>query len=177
MARRASEIDPKNVPAWQFQVSIQSQMNQPDSALATAQKAIAAGVPKDTLSGTLLAIAAPALKKAQESKSRDDFEAALKAFQTVDQIASSPQSAFYMGVAAYSIAGDALQNVQKIYKNAKEKATTCAEIKVAEDNLAIAQEALPRGGKADPQTAGQLLQSLPQYSDFAAQVKKVLNCK
>ncbi|HXT18279.1 MAG TPA: hypothetical protein VN706_21790 [Gemmatimonadaceae bacterium] len=177
MARRATEIDPKNTGAWQFIISIQSQMSQPDSALASAQKAIAAGVPKDTLGASLLAIAAPALKKAQETKTRADFQAALQAFQTVDQIAPSPQSSFYIGVAAYSIAGDALQNVQKIYKNTKEKATTCSEIKVAEDNLAIAQEALPKGGRADPQTAGQLLQSLPQYSEFATQVKNALHCK
>jgi len=73
-ARRATEIDPKNATTWQFVMGIQSQMNQPDSVLASAQKAIAAGVPKDSLAASLLGVAAPALKKAQETKAREDWD-------------------------------------------------------------------------------------------------------
>ncbi|HEX4683012.1 MAG TPA: hypothetical protein VH277_09900, partial [Gemmatimonadaceae bacterium] len=179
MARRASEIDPKNVPAWQFQLTIQNQMNQPDSALATAQKAIAAGVPKDTLGASLLGVAGPALKKAQESKTREDWQAALSAAQAVDQIAPSQKSAYYVGVSAFSVAADALQSLQKYQKatSKADKAKGCEELKVVEDNFAIAQAAMPRGGREDPQTAGTILQNITQYSEYLPQFKKAWACK
>ena len=46
-ARRAAQIDPKSASPWLFILAIQNQLNQPDSMLASAQAAIAAGVSKD----------------------------------------------------------------------------------------------------------------------------------
>ncbi|HSQ32654.1 MAG TPA: hypothetical protein VLN49_22515 [Gemmatimonadaceae bacterium] len=178
-ARRASEADPKDLRGWQFAIAVQTQMNQTDSAVATAQKAIAAGISKDTIGASLLSTAVPALKKAQESKAREDWEAALKASQTVDAIAPSTQSKFLVGVAAFQIAADAIQNVNKLYKSTKkdDKAQACAEIKVAEDNFAITQVAMPAGGKFDPATAGQVLQQTTQLSGYVPQFKTALKCK
>jgi tetratricopeptide (TPR) repeat protein len=176
-ARHAAEIDPKNTNAWLIAIAVQNQMSQGDSAVATAQKAIAAGVSKDTIGASLLATAGPALKKAQETKAREDWEAALKAAQTVDAIAPSPQSKFYVGVSAFSVGVDALTNVQKLYKNPKEKAQACAEVKVAEDNFATAQVAMPAGGKVDPGTAGQIMQGIAQYGQYIPQFKSALKCK
>ena len=176
-ARRAQDVDPKNSAPWLIAIAVQNQMNQGDSAIATAQKAIAAGISKDTIGGSLLATAGPALKKAQETKAREDWEAALKAAQTVDAIAPSPQSKFYVGVSAFSIGADALTNVQKMYKDPKQRAAACAEIKVAEDNFATAQVAMPAGGKVDPGTAGQIMQGINQYGQYIPQFKTALKCK
>ncbi len=179
-ARRASEIDPKNPSAWQFIMAVQSQMNQPDSMLASAQKAIASGVPKDSLGSSLLAVAAPALKKAQDSKLRADWEEALKAAQTVDAVVPSPQTKFYVGVAAFSIGNDAVTNVQKLIKGTPskdDKAKACAEVKVAEDNFATAQINMPAGGAYDKATAGQIMGALGQYTEFVSSVKAALKCK
>ena len=63
-ARRATEIDPKNGNAWLFAVVTANDLNMPDSAVAFAQQAIAAGADKDALGQALLAVVNPAVKKA-----------------------------------------------------------------------------------------------------------------
>jgi tetratricopeptide (TPR) repeat protein len=177
-ARKALEIDPKSTNAVLFTMYAYNDMKQPDSAAAVAKRAIAAGASKDTIAQVLLANAAPAIQKAQASKARADWEAALAASQAVDDIAPSPQSKFYIGVSAFSIAIDALQNVQKLSKGSKaEKAQACGEVKVVEDNFAIAQVAMPAGGKVDPPTAAQILQGITQYAEYIPQFKKALACK
>src|SRR5262249_20814695 len=113
-SRRAIDVDPKNTTAALFAMTAANNMNQPDTAMAIAQKAIAGGASKDSLGQVLLANAIPAFQKAQASKERADWEAALKAAQTVDGVAPSPQSKFFIGVSAFSIAADALTNAQKV---------------------------------------------------------------
>ncbi len=178
-ARRAQALDPRSAAAWQIAVAVQNQLNQPDSAIATARQAIAAGVPKDTIGASLLAIAGPALAKAQASKTRADWQAALEASETVDAVAPSPQSAFYVGVSAFQIATDVLQDVQRLVKGSPKKAEqqrACVGAKEAEDLLAKTSIAMPKGGVVDKATAGQVLAAVPQLSDFAGSVKKAY-CK
>jgi len=177
-ARRASEIDPKSPSPWLFILAIQNQLNQPDSMLASAQKAIAAGVPKDSLGASLLAVAGPALKKAQDSKLREDWEAALKASQTVDAIVPSPQSKFYIGVAAFSIGADAVAKIQTLAKGKKDdQAKACLEVKAAEDAFATSLIAMPAGAAYDKATAGTIMGGVGQYSEYVTQVKTALKCK
>jgi tetratricopeptide (TPR) repeat protein len=177
-ARRAQEADPKSAPAWLIAISAFNQMNMSDSALATAQKAIAAGVAKDEIGAQLLGAAGPALKKAQETKARADWEAALKASETVDAIAPSAQSAFYVGVSAFQIVTDMMGDIQKNAKSAKkaDQAQACTDAKLAEDYLAKTSIAMPRGGSVDKNTAGQILGAVGQYSEFIGSVKKAF-CK
>ena len=177
-AQKANQIDPKAPGPWQFILAAQSQMNQPDSMLATAQKAIASGVPKDSIGGSLLAVVGPALKKAQETKAREDWEAAANAAKTVDAIVPSAQTAFYLGFASFNIGQDAVNNIQKLYKGTKDdKAKACAEAKVAEDSFANVAIAMPRGGSVNKDAAGQMLGALPQFNEFLTQVKGALKCK
>lgn len=178
--RRASDADPKNATPWLFAIAIQNQMKAPsDSIVATAQKAIAAGVPKDSLSQSLLAVVAPALKQAQESKTRADWEAALKAAQTADAVAPSPQSKFYIGVSAFSIGQDAVNNIQTLIKSTKkeDKDKACDETKAATDAFATVSMAMPAGGSVNKEAAGQILSAVPQYGAFLDQVGKALKCK
>lgn len=178
-ARRAQALDPKSAAAWQIAVAVQNQLNQPDSAIATARQAIAAGVPKDTIGASLLAIAGPALAKAQATKARADWEAALEASETVDAVAPSAQSAFYVGVSAFQVATDVLQDVQRLAKGSPKKADqqrACAGAKQGEDLLAKTSMAMPKGGSVDKATAGQILAAVPQLSDFVTSVKKAY-CK
>ena len=177
-ARRAQAIDPKNSAGWLIAMSAFNQLNMPDSVLATAQKAIAAGVPKDEIGASLLAVVGPALKKAQETKAREDWQATLKAAETVDAIAPSPQSAFYIGVSAFTIAGDILTDVQKLAKSTKkaDKDQACADAKEADDMLSKVAIAMPKGGSVNKEAATQILTNMPNLSDFVAQVKKAY-CK
>ena len=176
-ARRALDIDPKHVGAAQYVLFAINQLGQTDSIIPVAQKLIAGGVPKDSIAASMLATVGPALKKAQETHERADWEAALKAAETVDAIAPSPQTAFYIGVSSFQIAADLLAHVQTI-TNAKtpakpaDRAVACAEVKQAEDVLVKTSIAMPRGGRVDPTAAGQILTNTASFGEFIAGVKK-----
>jgi len=180
-SRRAMDVDPKNTTAALLAMTAANNMNQPDTAMAIAQKAIAGGASKDSLGQMLLSNAIPAFQKAQNSKERADWEASLKAAQTVDGVAPSPQSKFFIAVSSFSIAADALTNAQKIQSKPKatkeEKAQACEEVKVAEDNFTTAQIAMPAGASVDKGAAGQIMQGIQTYSGYVPQFKKALACK
>jgi tetratricopeptide (TPR) repeat protein len=180
-ARGAMDVDPKNTTAALLAMTAANNMNQPDTAMAIAQKAIAGGASKDSLGQMLLANAFPAFQKAQNSKERADWEAALKASQTVDAVAPSPQTKFFIGMSSFSIAADALTNVNKIANDKKatkdQKAQACEEVKVAEDNFTTAQIAMPAGASVDKNAAGQIMQGIQTYSGYVPQFKKALACK
>jgi tetratricopeptide (TPR) repeat protein len=186
-AQRAVKINPKieNGSGYLYVLGLQVQLNQLDSAKATAPLAIANGADKEKISQTLLAVVAPAVKKANETKAREDWEAALKTAQDVDAIAAGPATKYFMGLSAFQIAAGAVNNMNdqiKEYQKAKPaaqkdlKPKICSEAKVAEDNLAIAAINMPAGGAYDKETAGQIMGALSQYSDFVNQVKSQL-CK
>jgi len=188
-AQRAVKINPKieNGNGYLYVLGLQVQLGQLDSAKATAPLAIANGADKEKISQQLLTVVAPAVKKANESKSREDWQAALKTAQDVDAIAAGPATKYFMGLSAFQIAAGAVNNINdqvKEYQKAKAgsaaqkdlKAKICADAKVAEDNLVIAQMNMPAGGAYDKETAGQVMGALSQYTDFVNQVKGQL-CK
>jgi tetratricopeptide (TPR) repeat protein len=172
--RRAMEIDPKSTNAVVLTMYTLNDLKQKDSATAVAQRAIAAGVSKDTIGALLLADVPPLVKKAQESKVRADWEAALQAAQAVDAIAPTKESKFFIGVSSFSVAYDFVQHIQTLTKTTKkeEKATACAESKQVDDLLAITQTVMPAGGAVDKNTAAQILNTVPQITEFTAAVKK-----
>jgi len=178
-ARRASQIDAKNTRTTLLVMYIQNDLGQPDSAMATAQQAIASGQSRDSIGQALLANVGPALKIAQDTKTRADWETALKAAQTVDAIAPSPQSKFYTGFAAFNVGADALTNVQALQtKSGKDdRAKACSELKVVEDMFATTSIAMPAGGVVDKATANQILASVTTYSAYIPQFKTALKCK
>jgi tetratricopeptide (TPR) repeat protein len=177
-ARRAAQIDPKSASPWLFILAIQNQLNQPDSMLASAQAAIAAGVSKDSIGGSLVALVGPGVRKAQESKSREDWESVLKTAQMVDGLVPTAQSKFYIGVAAFQVGADAVAKIQTLAKGSKDdKAKACAEAKVAEDMFAASLIAMPAGASIDKATAGTIMGGTGQYSEYVTQVKTALKCK
>lgn len=175
-SRRATEIDPKNANAWLFAIVTANDLNMPDTAMALAQKAIAAGSSKEQLGQALLAPVGAAVKKAQDSKERADWEAALKSAQSADAIAGSVGTKFYVGLASFQVGLDAINNAQKLSKekgkDAKEKA--CAETKVAEDMTATTAMTMTIGGGYNKEAAGQIMNALGQIQAAIPQFKKAL---
>jgi len=179
-ARRATEIEPKNANAWLFAIVTANDLNMPDTAMALAQKAIAAGSSKEQLGQALLGPVGAATKKAQDAKGqpeeRADWEAALKTAQTADAIASTQATQFYIGLASFQVGLDAINNAQKLSKekgkDAKEKA--CAETKTAEDMTATTAMSMPRGGGYNKEAAGQIMGALNQIQAAIPQFKKAL---
>jgi len=172
--RQAIAIDPKSTNAVVLTMYTLNDMKQKDSATAVAQRAIAAGVSKDTIGALLLADVPPMVKTAQESKKREDWEAALAAAQAVDAMAPTKESKFFIGVSSFSVAYDIVQHIQTLTKTTKkeEKAQACTEAKQVDDLLAITQTAMPAGGAVDKNTAAQILTTIPQITEFTAAVKK-----
>jgi tetratricopeptide (TPR) repeat protein len=175
-ARRATDINPKNNNAWLFAVVTANDLQQPDTAAMLAQKAIAAGADKEQLGQFLLSPVANAVKKAQDSKARDDWEAALKAAQSLDAVVPTATTKFYVGLSAFQVGLDALQGAQKLGavtgKDAKEsKVKACAEAKVAEEMWATAQIATPAGASTNKEGAGQIMGAIQQYGEYIPKMK------
>jgi tetratricopeptide (TPR) repeat protein len=181
-AERAIAINPKieQGQGYMYVLALQVQLGQLDAAKATAPKALAAGADKQKIADALLAVVAPVVAKANQTKSADDWEAVLKTSQDVDAIAPGPATKFYIGLAAYQIGAAALQRVNdyndqlKKAKPAQQKeimAKACADVKVAEDNFAITMINMPAGGAYQKETAGQVLGAVQQNADFLTAAK------
>jgi tetratricopeptide (TPR) repeat protein len=173
-ARRATQADPKDPRGWQLMLAAFAQMKQSDSVVATGKAAVAAGVSKDEIGASLVSVANEAFQKAQASKSREDYQAALDAAMTVDAIAPSPQSAFFIGVSAYSVAADIVGGLQKIAQSTKksDQVEACTQATQVEDLLTQVQINLPKGASVSKEAAGQILGAVPQFSEFVSAVKK-----
>ena len=177
-AQQAAAIDPKNPKVALFEVVILNQLNEPDSALAAAQRAVAAGVPKDSLAAAVDGIPGAALKKAQASNARADWQSALAVSSKVDSLAPSAQTKYFVGVSAFQIGADAVNSLQPLVKEKKpDKARICSEEKVAEDNFAISSINMPAGAAFDKETAGKIMGAMQQYGDYVNSVKTAFKCK
>ncbi|HWH50114.1 MAG TPA: hypothetical protein VN651_01115 [Gemmatimonadaceae bacterium] len=177
-AQQAAAIDPKNAQVALFEVVILNQMNQPDSALAAAQRAVAAGVPKEGLADAVAGIPGAALKKAQASNARADWQTALAVSFKVDSLAPSAQTKYFVGVSAFQIGADAVNNLQTLVKEKKpDKAQICSEEKVAEDNFATSSINMPAGAAFDKETAGKIMGAMQQYGEYVNSVKTAFKCK
>ena len=177
-ARRATQAAPKDPRGWQILLAAFAQMKQADSIIAVGKAAVAAGVSKDDIGSSLASVANEAFQKAQASKSREDYQAALEAAQTVDAIAPSQQSAFFIGVASFQIATDMATELQKLAKSTKkaDQAQACTEAKQMEDLIALTQINMPKGAAVSKEAAGQIMGAVGQYGDFINGVKKAF-CK
>jgi len=177
-ATKATVIDPRDTRGWQLAIVTANDLNQPDSALALAQRALASGADRSQIAPTMLAPVNAAVKKAQASKARGDWQEALKAAELVDGVAASPETKFFIGVSSFQIAADILSGVQPLVKStrAADRATACNGAKEAEGYLAKTSIAMPAGGKVDAAVAGQILGNVANYNDFVSQVKKAF-CK
>jgi len=174
---RVLAIDSTNRIAWQLAIAAHATANGTDSAVAAARRALSAGVTRDAVGGSLLAIVAPALEKARTSQARADWEAVLTTAQAVDSVASTPRSQYYIGAAAYQVARDVAQALadrsKPQPKTRAERQTMCASATRLDDLVNTASIALTKGGTVDPAVAAQILSGLPSLSDFAASAKQV----
>jgi tetratricopeptide (TPR) repeat protein len=182
-ARRATELDPKNQNAWLLAIAAAKGANMSDSAAAFAKQAIAAGADKNTFGTALLGPTQDLVAKAQASKTRADWQAVLVSAQSVDSIASTPQSKFFIGVSSFQVAADMVNQLQEEAKAAQksnkaaDKAAACATGKSIEDLLTTTQIAMPAGASVSKETAGQIMGGISQLTDYVGVIKKAFACK
>ena len=163
---KALAIDPKNASALMSKADIQADLNQTDSAVATLRRVAQTATDGDKamVGQRLLILGNRAFKAAQASQKREDWEKAVALLALADSTASSPQSSFLLGVAAFQVADKAVRENQS--------AKSCALAQQADRMFTLVQLHLPKGASVQQQTAGQLLQAVGQYTPAVEQQKK-----
>jgi tetratricopeptide (TPR) repeat protein len=156
---RALEVDPKLTGANQLKANICYDSGD-IACVISAMKADVAGQPanKERDAAYLLNVGQLAYKKGVESKKPDDFQAAINILKASDEINPSDGAAFFTAVSGFSI----VQNYGTTLPTTK----SCADAKAGLDALTIVSTYMPRGGKFNPEVAGQILQAVPQYQPF-----------
>jgi predicted Zn-dependent protease len=162
--RRSLQINASQPNARLMHALIFVDLNMPDSAVAIARAAIAAGEDGKTWGAMLLGPTQAAFKKAQETKLNEDYEKALALAEESDKLAQSATAAFFIGASAFSLGINLLQEAQK--------PKSCPLARRAQDLLLKTQINMPRGGSVDPPTARQILGYVTQYLPAAEQMVK-----
>lgn len=163
-AKRALSINPKAPNVSLLMAQIYVDLNQSDSAVAVARRAVASGEDSKTWGAFMLAPTQAAFKKAQETKDVKDYESALALAQESDRLSPSATSKFFIGVSAFSIGIDALQQAQK--------PKSCPLARKAQQMFVETMTNMPAGGSVDPNVAKQILGYVGQYSPAAEQMVK-----
>jgi tetratricopeptide (TPR) repeat protein len=163
---QAVRLDPKVEPGYLALVVTQCELNQPDAAFASSDAAVKSGLDKATIGNALMGCAAPAMRAAQDQKTRASWQRAYDISNRIDQVAPSANSKFFVGVSSFQVGLDALQNLNK--------SKSCAEAELIETMWAAAQIAMPQGASVDRNAAGQIMGVIQQYSPNVAQAKKSL---
>jgi tetratricopeptide (TPR) repeat protein len=166
--KKALAVDPKTKGVYLQIARAYNEQNQPDTALIYIRQGAAAGDSIPLLAQYALSIGNAAYKKAQGSKSRDDYLAAIKVIQLSDSLAPSSNAGLLIGASALSVAVSALQDAS----NDK----SCDLAKMSVEYFGIVNIMVPKFGKANPQQAGSIMGVVTQYGPVAEKLQKQL-CK
>ncbi len=167
--QRALQSDPKAAGANLTLAQIYVDMQQPDSALNSLRAAAAAGDSVPLVAGIAAQIGQQAFTASRESKSLDDYGRAVTFLALSDSLSPNNKPVqFVLAVSAHSAAIAQLQAAQR--------ENSCEMARDAKANFAIVARAMPGGGSVDPNTAGQIMAQMQEYSPFADQMIKSL-CK
>jgi tetratricopeptide (TPR) repeat protein len=185
VAKKVIAVDPKAPQGYASVVSLYTQLGQADSAVAFAKQALvgADAATKDQIGKGLLTLIGPALTKAQSDTGaafpaeaqKANWGQVLRLSASVDSIAPTPNTAFYMSIAAFYMAQHGLDKLTEIARTDKPRA--CAMLKEASDNLLIVDLNMSRGGRVDPPTASALLQATSGMKPGIQNAKTQLACK
>lgn len=138
------------------------ELGRPDSALAALRRAASRGEDTALVAQFALARGNALLKAANGTKSREDFQLAMRFLALADTLRRTPQSAFLVGVAAYSITQSALTEAPR----ATEKAQSCELSHLGASTLRVARAGLEAGQEVSPEAAKQFLDYLGQLEPY-----------
>jgi tetratricopeptide (TPR) repeat protein len=153
--KKALAINPKVENGCAQMALIQSGMNQPDQVMATLKGCASNGADKHALSQVALAEGNKAYKAGNGSKNRADFQRAIDFLKLADQLESSTDAKFLIGVSSFSVGQSAITEAQG--------SKSCALARMAKDSFTTAQENVPAGLQSYPEAAKQILTAIPQY--------------
>jgi tetratricopeptide (TPR) repeat protein len=138
------------------------ELGRPDSALSALRRAVVRGEDTALVAQFALGRGNALLKAANGTKSRDDFGLAMRFLALSDTLRRTPQSAFLLGVAAYSITQSALSDAPKM----TEKAQSCELSHLGAETLPVARAGLEAGQEVSPEAAKQFLDYLGQLEPY-----------
>jgi tetratricopeptide (TPR) repeat protein len=185
VAKKVVAADPKAPQAYASVIALYTQVGRVDSAVSFAKQSLvgADSATKSQIGLGLTTLIAPAMSKAQKDTAaapdvaRANWTEVYQLSASVDSIVPAPNTAFYMSFAAYNLAANAAGRVADLANKDKNVPAACAELKTAEEMVLAVDLNMMRGGRFQPQQAGQILQAASGLKPFIQQTKAALKCK
>jgi tetratricopeptide (TPR) repeat protein len=187
VAKKVIAADPKVDQGYASVIALYAQLQQSDSAVAFAKRALgsADSSTKAQIGLGLTTLIKPAMDKAQSDTGatvspdqvRQNWTDVYRLSAAVDSIVPQAATAFYMSYAAYNLASNALVRVPDLAK-AKNTAGVCTELKTAGDMALAVELNMSRGGRFNPQNASAILTAVStQLKPYIDQNSKAFKCK
>ena len=162
-SRRAVELDSTIAQGMLMIAQGEIELGRPDSALATLLRAAAAGEDPGAIAQFALSKGNVLLRAANGTKTRADFQLAMRFLSVADSLKPTPQTKFLLGAAAVSVAQTALTDAPKI--TVREE--SCVVSQLGADTIPIARASLEAGADVSPEATKQYLEYLDVISPYA----------
>ena len=139
------------------------ELGRPDSALAALQRAVAAGEDVGAVAQFALAKGNVLFRAANGTKTRPDFQLAMRFLWFADSLRPTPQTKFLLGAAALNVAQTALTDAPKLTLREE----SCAVAHVGADAIPVARSSLDAGREVSPDATKEFLDYLDVIAPFA----------
>ena len=162
-SKKAVELDSTIAQGRMLVAQAEIELGRPDSALATLQRAVAAGEDMNTVAAFALSKGNAFFRAANGTKTRADFQLAMRYLAFADSLKPTPQTKFLLGASALSVAQTALTDAPNI----KVKEESCTLAQLGAQTLPIARASLEAGVDVSPEATKQYLDYLEVISPYA----------
>jgi tetratricopeptide (TPR) repeat protein len=162
-SKKAVELDSTIAQGRLMVAQAEIDLGRPDSALVTLRHAVVAGEDRNAVAQFALSKGNVLFRAANGTKTRADFQLAMRFLAFSDSLKSTPQTKFLLGAAALSVAQTALTDAPNI----KLKEESCVMSHLGADTIPLARASLEAGQDVSPEATKQFLEYLDQISPYA----------
>lgn len=162
-SKRAVELDSTIAQGRMMVAQAEIELGRPDSALATLHRAAVAGEDANMVAAFALSKGNAFFRAANGTKTRADFQLAMRYLAFADSLKPTPQTKFLLGASALSVAQTALTDAPGI----KVREESCTLAQLGAHTLPIARASLEAGHDISPEATRQYLEYLDLISPYA----------
>ena len=162
-SKKAVELDSTIAQGRLLVAQAEIDLGRPDSALITLHRAVETGESRNIVASFALSKGNILFRAANGTKTRGDFQLAMRFLAFADSVRSTPQTKFLLGAAALNVAQTALTDAPNI--RAKEE--SCIISQLGAETIPIARASLEAGQDVSPEATRQFLEYLDQISPYA----------
>jgi tetratricopeptide (TPR) repeat protein len=162
-SRMAVSIDSTLKQADMMIAQAEIDLGRPDSALISLRRALARGEDSAVVAQFALSKGNALSRTATGTKSRDDFQLAMRFLAYADSIRPSVQARFLFGAAAFSVAQSALTDAPAT----ADKLQGCGLARLGAEMLPVAVSSIEAGQEVAPEAARQYLEYLGKLRPYA----------